>query len=223
MSSSDPDAQSQRHAALQALQQRDYGCSIDQLRQHLRQHPKDTEAELELGIAELLSGDREGFISRFQKLTPQLAAAPPTVGRAQRLWNQSRRIANDMARAAAILVLAGIPATAAGCAKSPPGPSEQPETEPVGPTVTVAPADPVTTSAGLGDEGGEPDTEPVASASPSASAMATAVPSVTATAPPAATTTRSRPYRPKTRYVVARPSPVPYFAPPAGTSTPKVK
>jgi hypothetical protein len=229
MSSSDRDTQALRRAALLALQQGDFTRSIDQLGQHLRHHPQDTEAELELGLAELLSGDREAFITRFQKLTPQLAVAPPTVGRAQRLWVQSRRIANDMARAATILVLAGIPATAAGCAKSPPGPSEQPESGSAGPTVTVAPADSVTTGADLGDGGGEPDTGPVASASAvatasaTASATATATVAATATATATTTRTRTRPYRPKTRYVAVRPSPVPNFAPPPGTPTPKSK
>lgn len=223
MSSGPPEGNKLRAAALQALQRRRYEEAAELLERHLAEHPQDAEAELELGLAEMLLGRREQFAARQRSLAARFAEQGPITRRARQLWLRHVAVADSMAKAAAILVLAGIPATAAGCAKQAPTAAGDGPVTTAEPTVEVPAAPPAEESAsGAGGvASGEEDGATAAPASASASATGSTAASTTSSTAPTIATATKRP-RPKNRYVVARPMPVPNPSPPpsGGGQTP---
>jgi hypothetical protein len=178
-----------REQARRFVHEGNFAEAIGCLLAHLASSPDDAEAEMELGLVELVSGRREQFAARVDSLRPRFSKKPPVTPRQQSLWDQCRRMREAMSSAAALLTAAGLSATVAGCVnKAPPdpGPSvtvEAPATPPP-PEPTAAPADP------------EPaPEEPFVTPEP--------VPSTSSPAPD------PEPYRPKTRYVAVRPNTIP--------------
>jgi hypothetical protein len=171
------------------LREGNFAEAIACLRTHIASFPDDAEAQMELGLVELLAGHRERFAARVDSLQPRFSIHPPATPRQQSLWDQCRRVREAMTSAAALLTAAGLSATAAGCVtKAPPDP---------GPSVTVeAPATP-------------PPPEPTAApAEPEAAPeepIVTPEPLPSASSPPP----DPEPYRPKTRYVAVRPNTIP--------------
>ena len=178
-----------REQARRFLHEGKFAEVIDCLLAHLASSPDDTEAQMELGLVELLAGHREMFAARVDSLRSRFSAEPPATPRQQSLWDQCRRVREAMASAAALLTAAGLSATAAGCVnKAPPDP---------GPSVTVeAPATP-------------PPPEPTAA--PALPEASPEEPIVTPEPLPSASAAESdpEPYRPKTRYVAVRPNTIP--------------
>jgi hypothetical protein len=181
------------HACEQArrfLREGSFAEAIACLRTHIASFPDDVEAQMELGLVELLAGHRERFAARVDGLQPRFSIHPPATPRQQSLWDQCRRVREAMTSAAALLTAAGLSATAAGCVtKAPPDP---------GPSVTVeapaTPPQPEPTAVRPTEPEAAPE-EPVATPEP--------LPSASATEPD------PEPYRPKTRYVAVRPNTIP--------------
>ena len=178
-----------REQAQRFLREGSFAEAIACLHAHLASFPDDAEAQMELGLVELLAGHRERFAARVDSLQPRFSTRPPATPRQQSLWDQCRRVREAMTSAAALLTAAGLSATSAGCVtKAPPdpGPSVTVEatTTPPPPEPTAAPAEPEAASE-----------EPIVTPEP--------LPSASSPAPD------PEPYRPKTRYVAVRPNTIP--------------
>lgn len=194
-----------RELGLEALRSRRYQQAVEHLARYCELHPDDVEATMELGLAELLLGQRTQFASRYESLSRRFSVASPPTARARALWDRCRRVGESMAAAALLLTAAGIPATSAGCAKTSP-----PEQSPPA-TVQVPLSDSPETSVETPEPTVKPDpTEEVVEV-PTPDETA---PGPAASAPPTPTPipTPTRDY-PKTRYVAVRPDPVPNLVP----------
>jgi hypothetical protein len=105
-----------KNIGVKALKALEVELAIKSLKKHLESCPQDIEAELELGIAYLLNGDEDRFMTIHQSIAPEVENHNLNEGRLGSIWALSLKMFARVAQAAAIVTLVTMPLLS-GCSK----------------------------------------------------------------------------------------------------------